>query len=152
MRNGADGRHQAERDRQVEMAALLRQVGRRQIDRDAPAGQGQAGGDQRRTHPLLGLVHRLVRQADNVEHDIAGQDMHLHVHRRPTHDQKKEVTSQVPLCPPVRKYLKAQFLVQFFAHSFCVPSVKPYFLAKRISKRAPTRSARSAKSPTQSII
>ena len=41
-RNGADLRHQAERDRQIVVAAFLRQVGRRQIDGDAPRRQRQA--------------------------------------------------------------------------------------------------------------
>ncbi len=37
--NGADGGHDAERDRQVVVRALLRQVGRREVDDDAPAGR-----------------------------------------------------------------------------------------------------------------
>ena len=44
-RNGADRRHQAERDRQIVMTALLRQVGRREIDRDSPRRQRESGGD-----------------------------------------------------------------------------------------------------------
>ena len=40
--NGADRRHQPERDRQIVMAALLGQVGRREIDGDALGRQRQA--------------------------------------------------------------------------------------------------------------
>ena len=47
-RNGADRRHQAERDRQVVMAAFLRQVGGREIDGDSARGQRQA---RRRSAP-----------------------------------------------------------------------------------------------------
>ena len=66
-RNGADRGHQAERDRQIVMAAFLGQVGGRQIDGDAPRRQREARGDQRRAHPLARLGHRLVRQADDGE-------------------------------------------------------------------------------------
>ena len=75
----ADRGHQAERDRQVVMAAFLGQVGGREIDGDAAGRQRQAGGDQRRAHPLLGFRHRLVGQADDVEGRQAGRDLHLHV-------------------------------------------------------------------------
>ena len=52
MRDRADRRHQAERDRQIVMAAFLRQVGGREIDGDAARRQREARGDQRRAHPL----------------------------------------------------------------------------------------------------
>ena len=39
VRNGADRRHQAERDRQIVVAAFLRQIRRRQIDGDAAGRQ-----------------------------------------------------------------------------------------------------------------
>ncbi len=42
-RDGADRGHDAQRDRQVEMAALLGHVRRREIDGDALARQGEAG-------------------------------------------------------------------------------------------------------------
>ena len=81
VRHRADRRHQAERDRQVVMAAFLRQVGGREIDGDAARRQREPGGDQRGAHPLLGLGHRLVGQADDVEGRQAGRDLHLHVDR-----------------------------------------------------------------------
>jgi hypothetical protein len=41
MRDRADRRHQAKRNRQVVMAAFLGQVGRREIDGDAAAGKAR---------------------------------------------------------------------------------------------------------------
>ncbi len=79
LRNGADRRHQAERDRQIVMAAFLGQIGGREIDGDAARRQREAGGDQRGAHALFGFRHRLVGQADDVEGGQAGRDLHLHV-------------------------------------------------------------------------
>ncbi len=45
------------------------------------AGQRQSRGDQRRTHPLAGLGHRLVGQADNGKRRQPRRDLHLHVDR-----------------------------------------------------------------------
>ena len=70
-RNGADRRHHRERDRQVVVAALLRHVGRREVDRDALGRKGEARGDQRRAHPLARFAHRLVAEADDGEGDRA---------------------------------------------------------------------------------
>ena len=63
MRDGADRRHQAERDRQVVMAAFLGQIGGRQIDGDAAGRQRQSRGDHGRTHPLPRLRDGLIGQA-----------------------------------------------------------------------------------------
>ncbi len=60
-------REQRERDRQVVVAALLGQVGRRQVDRDDLRRQREAHRGERRVHPLAALVDRLVGQADDVE-------------------------------------------------------------------------------------
>ena len=79
LRDRADRRHQAERDRQVVVAAFLRQVGRRHVHGDAPRRQREPGGDQRGAHPLARLGHRLVGQADHVEGRQTGRDLHLHV-------------------------------------------------------------------------
>ena len=67
VRHRADRRHQAERDRQIVVAAFLRQIGGREIDGDAARRQREAGGDQRGAHALPGFGHGFVRQADNVE-------------------------------------------------------------------------------------
>ena len=61
------------------MAALLRQVGWREIDRDSPRRQRQTRGDQRRANPFAGLGDRLVGQSDDGEGRQAGRDLHLHV-------------------------------------------------------------------------
>ena len=78
-RNGPDGRHDAERDGQVVMTALLGQVGRGEVDRDALGWQGKARGDERRANPLAGLPHRFVRQADDHEGDRPRRNLNLHI-------------------------------------------------------------------------
>ncbi len=81
-RQHAHGAHQAERDGQVVVAALLLHVGRRQIDHDA-FGQGEAEAGEGRAHPLAALGHRLVGQAHDEEGgvDPAGVgDLDLDVH------------------------------------------------------------------------
>ena len=80
-RDRADRRHQAERDRQIVMAAFLRQVGRREIDRDPPRRQRQPRSDQCRPHPLPRFRHRLVGETDNGKRRQSGRDLHLHVDR-----------------------------------------------------------------------
>jgi hypothetical protein len=72
-------RQQAERDRQVEVAAFLEQVGRRQIDGDPARRQRQPHRRKRRTHPLPALGDRLVRQSDDRKRRQTGCDVHLHV-------------------------------------------------------------------------
>ena len=66
-----------QRDRQIEMAAFLQDVGRRQVDRDAARRQGEAERRQRRAHPLARLGDRLVRQADDGERRQPRGDRHL---------------------------------------------------------------------------
>ena len=80
-RQHAHGGKKAKRDRQIVMAAFLRQIGGRQIDRDAFEGQGKPHRGQCCAHPLPAFAHRLVRQADNVELAIAAiADMNLNIH------------------------------------------------------------------------
>ena len=78
-RDRPDRRHDAERDRQVVMAAFLGQVGRGEVDGDALGRQREPGGDQRRAHPLARFGDRLVGEPDDHEGDVAGRDLHLHV-------------------------------------------------------------------------
>ena len=80
-RNRADRGHQAERDRQIVMAAFLGQIGGREIDGDSPGRQRQPRGDQRRADPLARFGHRLVGQADDGEGRQSRRDLHLHVDR-----------------------------------------------------------------------
>ena len=79
VRNGADRRHQAERDRQIVVAAFLRQIGGREIDGDAAGRQRQARGDHRRAYPLARFGDGLVGQADNGEGRQSRRDLHLHI-------------------------------------------------------------------------
>ncbi len=80
-RNRADCRHQSERNRQIVMAAFLRQIGGREIDDDPPCRQSKTRGDQRGTDPFARFGHRLVRQADDQEIRQTGHDLNLHVDR-----------------------------------------------------------------------
>jgi hypothetical protein len=80
-RNGADRRHQPERDGQVVVAAFLGQVGGGEIDGDAARRQREAGGGQRRAHPLARFRHRLVGQPDHEERRQSGRHLDLHVDR-----------------------------------------------------------------------
>ena len=77
--HGADRRHQRERDRQVVVAAFLRQVGRREIDDDALRRQRQAGRMERGADALAAFADRLVGQADDDEDRHARRDLHLDV-------------------------------------------------------------------------
>ncbi len=77
MGNGADRGHQAKRDRQVVMAALLGQIGGREVDRDPSRRQGEPGSDHRRAHSLARLRNRLVGKADDGEGRHAGRDLYL---------------------------------------------------------------------------
>ena len=72
VRNGADRRHQPERDRQVVVASFLGQVGGREIDGDAPRRQRQPGRDHGRAHALARFRYRLVGQPDDVNAGIPG--------------------------------------------------------------------------------
>ena len=73
-------RHQqSERDGEVEVAAFLLHVRRRQVHGDTPCRQGQPEARERAAHPLPALRHRLVGQAHDHERRQAAADMHLHI-------------------------------------------------------------------------
>ena len=80
-RDRADRDQHRERDRQIEMAALLEQIGRRQIDRDPLGRQADAQGAERAAHPLARFADRLVGQAHDGERRQAGADLDLDVDR-----------------------------------------------------------------------
>jgi len=56
-----DSRPLAERDWQIAVDDLLREVGGDQIDGDSSRGQREAGGDRLLTNPFAGLEDRLVK-------------------------------------------------------------------------------------------
>ena len=66
-RHHAHRRQQAERDRQVVVAALLGEVGRREVDGDALRRQRKAQRAEGRAHALAAFADRLVGQADHGE-------------------------------------------------------------------------------------
>ncbi len=77
----ADRRHQRQRDGEIVVAALLREIGGGEIDDDALRRQRQTGGMERAAHPLAAFADRLVRQADDLEHRLARRDLHLDIDR-----------------------------------------------------------------------
>lgn len=95
------GGEDAECDRKIETAALLRQVGGRQVDGDAALGKFELRGDERRAHPVARLAHLGVGQADQVEgRQAVGQmnfDRHLGrgktVQRTGAHDGERHRNS-----------------------------------------------------------
>jgi hypothetical protein len=87
----------AERDRQVEAAAFLRQLGRREIDRDPPRRELEAAVRERSAHAFAAFLHLRLREPDDGEAGEPGPDVHLDVDRggvepgeRPAaHDRKR---------------------------------------------------------------
>ena len=71
-----------EGDREVEVAALLLHVRRRQVHGNSLRRQGQAQAGKRAAHALPALGHRLVREAHDHECREARTDMHLHIDRQ----------------------------------------------------------------------
>jgi hypothetical protein len=67
VRDGADRRHQPERDGEIVVAPFLGQVGGREIDGDAPRRQRQPGRDHGRAHALARFRYRLVWEPDDRE-------------------------------------------------------------------------------------
>jgi hypothetical protein len=62
-----DRRHDANRNRQIVMAPLFRQIGRCKIDRDALCRQSQTRDIEGGAHPLARFGNRFVAQADDIE-------------------------------------------------------------------------------------
>ena len=78
-RDDVERRKQRQRDGQVEMRSLLRQVGGREVDRDPLRWQRDRHRRQGRAHTFARLGHRLVRQADDREGRHAGRYRALHL-------------------------------------------------------------------------
>ncbi len=81
-RQHAHRQQEADRDRQVEVAAFLEQVGRRQVHGDPFRRQRQAEGVQRPPHSLATLGHGLVGESHQREGRQAPGDLHLDVDRQ----------------------------------------------------------------------
>ena len=72
---GEDG----QRERQVEMAALFRQVGGPQIDQHPSRRQRQPDRRERRSYAVFRLDHGFVGEADQHQRRRAGGDLDLHL-------------------------------------------------------------------------
>lgn len=66
-----------ERDRQVEPARVLGQVGRRKIDRDAARGKLESGVVERCANAVLGFANFGIRQADDGERGQSRAEVNL---------------------------------------------------------------------------
>jgi hypothetical protein len=64
------------------VAALLGEVGRREVDGDALRRQGEAERAEGGAHAFAAFAHRLVGQADHGEGEIARRDQDLNVDRQ----------------------------------------------------------------------
>ena len=77
-------------NRQIEMGALLHDVGRGEIDRDPLRRQGEAKRIQGAAHPLPAFRHRLVRQADEYEGGQAIGDLDLNLNGQDLNPLKRD--------------------------------------------------------------
>jgi hypothetical protein len=73
------GREHRQRDGEVEVVALLAEVGRREIDDDGLGFEVEAAVLDRGAHPLAALAHRGVGQTDDLDlrESIVDVDLHL---------------------------------------------------------------------------
>ena len=78
-RDHAHGRQDAQRNRQVVVAAFLGQVRRRQVDDDAPRRHRQPEAREGRADALAALAHRLVAEADDDRPGLAAGELDLDV-------------------------------------------------------------------------
>ncbi len=81
-RDHAQRGEQADRDRQVVVAAFLGEIGGREVDGDAQRRQRQAERPEGGPHPLPAFADRLVGKADQGETEIAGRHQHLDIDRQ----------------------------------------------------------------------
>lgn len=92
------GSQDAEGDRQIEPSAFLRQIGRRQIDGNAPCGEFELRAKQRGTYAFARFAHCRFGQAHHLGGGETAGEMHFHpnfgrvhphactaVHQRQTH-------------------------------------------------------------------
>ena len=83
--DGAVGCQNAECQRQIETAAVFGQIGRRQIDRDAPVGKLQLRAGDGGTDAVAAFTHRRFRQTDHVEDRQPGGEIDFNAHSRGLH-------------------------------------------------------------------
>ena len=152
-RQHAQDDQEAQRDRQVVVAAFLCHVRRSQVDDQALERQRQAQRMQRGAHPLLALAHRLVGQADQGEGHLPAGDGDLHVDR-PDRDalERHRVDSrdQFAILLKIRRFEREGMRNGRGRQETCPPiGAVP---AKIGSSTAGARSAASVRCPSRSWI
>jgi hypothetical protein len=70
----------AERNRQVETAGVLRQLSGREVDRDAPRRELEVRVVERGAHAVARLPHFRIRQSDDVESRQPRSEVDFHAH------------------------------------------------------------------------
>ena len=75
------GGEDPESDRQVVIGASLGQVGRRQVHSHSAIGEAQTSRGHRGPDPVLGLAHRGVGEAGELEDVVLTPDVGLDLHR-----------------------------------------------------------------------
>ena len=99
-RDGLHRRHHRQHDREIEMAAFLRQVGRREIDGDVLKGQAKADRVQGVADALAAFGDRLVGQADDGERCGARRDANLDLDGARLDTDKRERGDLAVHAPP----------------------------------------------------
>lgn len=94
-RDRLHGDHHGEHDGQIELAALLGQVGGGEVH-----GHVAVGHAERVAHALAALGHRLVGQADDDERGAPGRDAHLHLDGARLDADERERGDICPYMPP----------------------------------------------------
>ena len=79
--DGAHGHHQSEHDGEIEVAAFLGQIRRREIDGHVLVRKPEPHGMQRIAHPLAAFGNGFIGETDDHERRRTGRDPHLHFHR-----------------------------------------------------------------------
>ena len=123
-RDRSDGRHQAERDRQVVVAAFLRQVGGGEIDGDTARRQRQPGRDQRRPHSLARFGHGLVGQTDHVDRIWTMTNNYCNRERPRSVRVNDEKHAVIPAKPKAYSYIRFSTPRQREGHSLERQTVK----------------------------
>ncbi len=126
MRDGANRRHQPERNRQIVVAAFLGQIGGREIDSDAAGRQSEPRSDQRRAHPFARLRNRLIGQADDGECGHARRNLHLHVDRPYLNASKATVATRWTILASPQAHSAQSFRRTDRAYcAICIGSAQP---------------------------
>lgn len=104
VRQGADGGHHGERNRQIVMGPLFRHVGRRQIDDETASGNRQADRGKGSAHALSRFRDRLVAKPNDDDAVGAAVSCTCTSMRRASRPEKATVVAIAHVCMRARLY------------------------------------------------